>query len=80
MMELARELYDYEDTYKIKASGALVLVNTDEHKIHIDPITSNVILDFAIANCIVDICDRWNYIHARLLDIYKMYIKRFDVK
>lgn len=74
--EMVKYLREYMKTYKIKVSGCLVYVNTDDKKLNLNPITINVIDDFVVGETTVDIHDQWRFISNKLEDTYKYFIQR----
>lgn len=76
MEEMVFHMREYRKLYKIKPSSCIFYVNTDKNKLNIEPLTVNVIDDYAIGESTIDIHDQWRFIENKLKDAYKYFIFR----
>jgi len=74
MTEVVRYLKTYETELKIPVNACMVYVNTDKQEINMKPITVESIDNRKVGVTTVDIHDNWNFIEAKLNDIYKYFM------
>lgn len=80
MEELVRYLREYQNEYKVKASGAIIYVNTDGTKLNLQPLTTNSIDNYLVGETIVDIHDQWRFTENKINDVFNFFMMRQENK